>query len=272
MSRCMLFAGLAFTAVCAAWGQPKAPLSFEVASVKIAAPCCPPGQWPRNRAGVDRINFRNASLWFCITYAYGMKSYQVTGPDWLRDVRLDIVAKGHEGTRAEQLSEMMQTLLAERFKLRVRREAKEISGLALVVGSDGAKLKESAAQSGDGQGGASIGMSASLEGTERLDFKSALMTNLSGTLTGLLSRPVADKTGLTGRYDFIVEFSRTETAGPRVSGGYGEPPPFPPPPPGGQPGLSIYSSIRQLGLRLEQRKIPLETIVIEHAERVPSEN
>jgi uncharacterized protein (TIGR03435 family) len=260
----------AVLAACA-WCQPGPPLSFEVASIKPSAPR-PPGQYPGNSPGIDRINFRYVTLWYSISYAYGVKSYEMSGPDWLKDTRYDIVAKGREGTRREQLPEMMQTLLAERFKLQVHRKPAEIPGLALTLGKDGPKLKESAPGSGDGQGGALIGMSATAEGIERIDVKGAAMSNLAGTLTALLGRPVVDSTGLTGRYDFVLEFSRGETAGPRAGGGYHEPPQMPAPPPGSDPSLSIYSSIRQLGLKLEPRKLPLDLLVIDHAERTPAEN
>lgn len=73
------FIGVAFYAASAAWCQSSTPLSFEAASVKMAAPCCAPGEWPPNRPGVDRVNFRYVTLWYCITYAYGRKSYQVSG-------------------------------------------------------------------------------------------------------------------------------------------------------------------------------------------------
>src|SRR6266496_4015028 len=110
-------AGAALIAACAARGQPAPSPSFEVASVKPAANCCAPGQSHDNRRGVgiDRIEFRYATLWYCISYAYGMKSYQMSGPDWLKNARYDIVAKGPAGTVRDQLPKMMQALLAERL-------------------------------------------------------------------------------------------------------------------------------------------------------------
>jgi uncharacterized protein (TIGR03435 family) len=240
--------------------------------LKPAAPCCDPGQWPNNRPGVDRINFRNVTLWYCITYAYGARSYQVDGPDWLKELRYDIVAKGIEGTRREQLPQMLQGLLTERLKLQIHHETKEIAGLALVLDKDGPKLKPSAPDSGDGQGGARIGMSATAEGVEKMDVKGAPMTTLATTLTSLLGRPVIDKTGLTGRYDFVLEFSRADGGARRSGGGYNEPPPLPPPVPGAEPGLSIYSSIRQLGLKLEAQKMPIYMVIVDSAQKTPNEN
>jgi uncharacterized protein (TIGR03435 family) len=260
----------ALLAACAAWGQTTQPLSFEVASVKQAAP--DPTQ-PRRRptVGTDRVEFSNVTLWYCLSFAYGMKSYQMFGPDWLREALYEIAAKGPSGTRREDLPKMMQTLLAERFKVQTHQETREIPAVVLTVGKEGLKLKEAAPESGDGQGGAQIGMSASERG-ERLDVKGGTISTLVNTLTGLLGRPVVDKTGLTGRYDFILEFSRSETAGPKATGGYNEPPALPPPPAGAEPGLSVYTSIQQLGLRLTGQKLPLNVLVVDSADRVPIEN
>ena len=260
----------ALLTVGAAWGQSTEALSFEVASVKQATP--DPAQ-PRRRptVGADRIEFRNVTLWYCLSFAYGMKSYQMSGPDWLRQTRYDIVAKGPAGTRSEDLPKMMQALLAERLKVQTHQETREIPAAVLTLAKDGPKLKAAAPESGDGQGGAQVGMSASESG-ERLEVKGGTMSTLVNTLTGLLGRPVVDKTGLTGRYDFILEFSRTETAGSNATGGYNEPPPLPPPPPGAEPGLSIYTSIQQLGLRLVGQKLPLNVLVIDRADKVPIEN
>ena len=252
-------------------GQSAATLSFDVASVK---PVPPHEQrtWRRPTIGVDRVEFYNVTLWYCLSFAYGMKSYQMAAPDWLREARFDIVAKGPVGTRREDLPKMMQTLLEERFKLQSHQEIREIPVLVLAAGKTGAKLKDATAESGDGQGGAQVAMSASENGGERLEIKGGGMSTLANTLTGLLGRPVVDQTGLTGRYDFMLEFSRFETAAPNATGGFNEPPPLPPPPPGAEPGVSIYSSIQQLGLRLTPQRLPRNVLVIDSAEKRPIEN
>lgn len=264
--------GVALAAAGAGWSQIEGPLSFEVASVKPAAPCCAPGQWRGNRPGVDRLDFQYTTLWYDITYAYGVKSYQVFGPGWLKDARYDIVAKGPAGTHRDQLPQMMQTLLAERFKLEVHHETREISGLALVVGKSGPKFKEAPAESGDGLGGAHIGMSVSPTGVEQLDVRGASMTTLVNTLSSLLGRPVVDRTGLTGRYDFTLEFSRDETQGGGAAGGFNEPPRLPSPARGTEIAGSLYTSIQQLGLRLDAVKFPSDVIVVDHAEKTPTGN
>jgi uncharacterized protein (TIGR03435 family) len=262
----LLTAGLALAAGAVAWGQPAAPLAFEVASVKAAA--TPPAQRRAARPGADRIDWQYVTLWYCLSYAYGVHSYQMSGPDWLKSAHYDISAKGPAGTTREQLPEMMRTLLAERFKMQIHRETRDITALALVVGKDGPKLQASAPEVTDG----SVNMSASKEGGERIEVKGGTMTTLVNTLTGLLGRPVLDQTGLAGRFDFALDFSRDQTAGGAQGGGYNEPPALPPPPPGGEPGQSIYSSIQRLGLRLDGHKLPLDVVVIVSAEKSPTEN
>ena len=262
----------ALLASCLAWSQSAPPLSFEVASLKAADPDSSPAQRRANFSAADRIECHSVTLWYLITYAYGMKSYQVFGPDWLKSARYDVAAKGPAGTTRDQLPKMAQALLAERLQLQAHHETRPLDALALVVGKNGPKLSAAAPGSGDSEGGAQFGMSASATGTERLDAKNATMASLATTLTGLLGRPVVDKTGLTGRYDLVLEFSRYETAGPKASGGYNEPPPMPPPPAGAEPGQSIYSSIQQFGLKLDGQKLPIDVLVIDRVEKTPIEN
>jgi len=260
-----LAAGMALAAG-AAWGQTGAPRSFEVASVKAAS--TPPPRWRAARPGADRIEWQYVTLWYCVSYAYGVHSYQMAGPDWLKQLHYEIAAKGPAGTTREQLPEMMRTLLAERFRMQVHHETREIAALELAAGKDGPKLKASAPEVTDAQ----VNMSEPPEGGERMEVKGGTMTTLVNTLTGLLGRPVVDRTGLAGRYDFVLEFSRDQTAGSGAGGGYNEPPAFPPPAPGAEPGVSIYTSIQRLGLRLDGHKLPLDVVVVDRAEKTPVEN
>jgi uncharacterized protein (TIGR03435 family) len=251
-----------------AWGQTVAPPSFEVASVKPAVPCCAPGQWRESKAGVDRIDFPNATLRYCIAFGYRLKEYQISGPAWLGSMRYDILAKGPEGTHHDQLPGMMQVLLAERFKFQAHHETKEFSVIALAVGRNGPKLKESPSAPGAAQDGAKIGLSMSPTGVGRMEVKQGNMAALANTLARLLGRPVIDMTGLTGRYDFDLEYSRDDSNGmmtmPATTGGT--------PPPAPELGVSIFSSIQQLGLKLDAQKLPMDAIVVDHAEKIPTAN
>ena len=142
---------LAVTAI-AAFAQTKP--AFEVATIKPAAPMDPAkliaamqagGKMPVG-ASVDshRAEYMYLDLKTLLTYAYGVKPYQITGPDWMSTERFDIVANMPEGSKKEDAPKMLQTLLEDRFKLAVHRTSAEHPVLALVVGKGGPKLKASA--------------------------------------------------------------------------------------------------------------------------------
>jgi len=142
---------LTLTAV-AAFGQVKP--SFEVATVKPSPPMDQAkmmaalqggGKMPFG-ADIDsrRAEYRYMDLKTLLTYAYGVKPYQITGPDWMSSARFDIVAKMPEGSTKDDAPKMLQSLLEDRFKLVTHRTSAEHPVLALVVGKGGPKLKASA--------------------------------------------------------------------------------------------------------------------------------
>jgi uncharacterized protein (TIGR03435 family) len=263
MSSLPLIAGMVLLAGWPASGQIAAPLSFEVASIR---PLAAPAPWRESKTGEDRIDFPNTTLRSCIAFAYGVKEYQVSGPAWLGELKYDILAKAPAGTKRGQLPEMMRTLLGQRFQLQVHTETREFAVYPLEVGKNGPKLKESPAPAEGTPDGASFGLSMSSAGIGRLEARRATMTALANTLVRLLGRPVVDLTGLTGKYDFDLEYSREDGGAMRTAGA-----------PGGsplesEPGVSLFSSIQQLGLKLEGRKIPMPAIVVDRAEKTPTEN
>src|SRR5215471_1736322 len=207
-----------------AHAQAPAPAAFEVASVKVAAPCCAPGQWRESKAEADRIDFRYVTMKYCVAFAYKLKEYQVSGPAWIGELRFDIVAKGPEGTKRDQLPEMVQTLLRDRFKLEVHREKKEFNVYVLLVGKNASKLTETPKE-GTVPEGAAYGVSMSGGGVGRLEAKHADMTSLAATLPRLVGRPVVNLTALTGRYDFDLEFSREDVNGMALPTAAGAPAP-----------------------------------------------
>ena len=137
----------------AAWAQNAPRPSFEVASVKPAAPVdmqkmaqqMMSGETPKIGPHVDgaQAEYTFMALRELIVIAYKVKQYQITGPDWLASTRFDIKAKMPAGSSKDDAPLMLQSLLEERFKLTVRRETKERNVLALVVGKNGPKMKES---------------------------------------------------------------------------------------------------------------------------------
>jgi uncharacterized protein (TIGR03435 family) len=143
---------LAVLATTAAFAQTKP--AFEVATIKpappmdmakVAAALQAGGKMPIG-ANVEflRAEYRYLDLRSLMSYAYGVKPYQITGPDWMATTRFDILAKMPEGSKKEDAPKMLQTLLEERFKLTTHRASAEHPVLALVVGKGGPKLKASA--------------------------------------------------------------------------------------------------------------------------------
>ena len=232
------------------------PLAFDVASVKqnqskksksstsIAA----------NADGV-KLSMQNATLIFCLQKAYGVKEYQISGPDWLKSNRYDIVATAQR-VSTEQLMLMLQGLLAERFKLVLHRETKSLPVYALVVAKNGPKIHEVEA----------VGQSGTWEGRGRLTARKISMAQLAETLSRQMDRPVKDMTGLTGVFDFSVEYAKEDNHPKHQEEGDGSAAVESSAP-------SIFTALQeQLGLKLDAKKAPVDILRIDHAERTPTEN
>ena len=272
-------AGVALVVIAASglWGQAAAPLTFEVATIKPAAPDAR-GSFIRIMPG-GALQVTNMPLKMLLTFAYDVRDFQVSGgPGWVGSERYDINAKSEPSagsqtapddprkltddqrkTAGQQMRQRLQALLAERFLLAIHHETKEAPIYALVVAKNGPKLQES-----------KEGVGPSLMGRSRGQFegKGALMEMLANVLSMQVGRPVVDKTGLTGKYDFKLEWTPDPGQGP---GPLGAPGPDAPPPPDPN-GPSLFAAVQeQLGLRLESTKGPVETIVIDRVEK-PSEN
>ncbi len=256
--------------------QPPAPLTFEVASIKPASADAQGTSIQLMPGGGLKMN--NLPLLAMITEAYNVRPFQVSGgPGWIRTDRFDLTARAERApasdipddfakmtdaqrkTRREQTSERLRGLLADRFQLAVHKEMKEQPIFALVIAKNGPKLKENQSP------GPRQGMSMN---RGRLEGMAAPMEMLATVLSNNLGRPVVDKTGLTAKYDFVLEFIPDVGADPRAQG-FGDGVNTPAPNPSGP---TIFTAIQeQLGLRLESTKAPVETIVIDRVEK-PSEN
>jgi uncharacterized protein (TIGR03435 family) len=281
-ARCVL---LPLLSSIAAFGQsPAARPEFEVASVKKSAPAVA-GQ-VNIGVHIDSAMVRYSTLPMrsYIRMAYRVNDYQVLGPDWLATENFDIAAKLPEGATRAQLPEMIQSLLAERFKLVLHRDKKEFPVYALVVAKTGPKLKESPPDSspganttvdvnvtaGRGGGVIDMGIGSSIGyGRDRLEAKKVTLSALAGAVERLLDRPVVDMTGIAGSYDFSLEYSWDELRSlvRTSSGGATELPAN-----SDAPGNSIFTSLAAFGLRLEPRKAPIEVLVVDRIERTPTEN
>lgn len=197
-----------------------------------------------------RLTATNVNLKLLIEYAYDLRGYQISGgPGWQESAGYDIVATvEHPVTPSLEtrpyFQQLLQSLLADRFHLQVKLETKELPVYALTVGKDGPKLgggekpRDPAAMRMRGGPGQMIG--------ERINTQI-----LDEALSEVLGRPVVDKTGLTGFYDFKLEWTPDDSD---------------------TPGPSIFTAIQeQLGLKLEPQKAPVKVLVIESAEKA-SEN
>jgi uncharacterized protein (TIGR03435 family) len=248
--------------IASAQSQEKPPLSilpkFDVATVKAnRSPDAnnERGYWKAAKGDQVKITLRNGTLLTFIEQAFGMKEYQITGPDWLKKERFDIVAIASH-VNNDQLRPMLQELLKERFKLEVHRESKVLPVYALVPGKSGAKIQAVKAEGDSGVWG----------GVGKLTVKKLSMAHFAETLSGQMDRPVLDMTGLDGVYDFTLQY--TPETQPQVTGD-GQSPAAP----DLAAGPSIFTALQeQLGLKLESRKAPVEILVIDHAEKEPTEN
>ena len=218
-----------------------APPRFEVASVKPAPADAKGSSWNVRPGG---LIVNNMTLKEIIQVAYGLQEYQCSTPGWLQEARYNIVAKPEAGaTDGNQLTAMLRTLLAERFKLAIHRETKLVPGYALVVAKGGLKAKFS-----DSEG------SSMKEGSTRFTGTGVNMSQLITWAARLLRQPVVDETGLTGKYNVTLDY-----ANPQLAVEPGDPPSTLP---------SVFTALtEQAGLRLEGRKLPVEIIVVDHAER-----
>lgn len=256
--------------------------AFEVASIKQAAPTISHGIVVSMGGDPGRVNYTNVTLKNVLMRAYNVRTYQISGPPWLDTQRYDILAKVPDGAPKEQIPAMLQSLLAERFKMTLHRETKEQSVYALVVGKNGPKLK-SAEEGGSGvagpgpNGGPAPKGAVMISSNGHLEARGATMAALSDLLSNLLDRPVVDMTEIKGNYDIVLDVSTEDLAGLRklAAGGPAHGPGTPAeagPAPESVPSASIFTAIQQIGLRLDSRKAPIEYIVVDKAEKVPTEN
>jgi uncharacterized protein (TIGR03435 family) len=230
---------------------------FEAATIKPVKE--PDPNRMNDRTDGRRYTTRNTTLRDLILMAYGVDRQQIAGgPAWIATDEYDVDAVAGEGQMADHREEMLQKLLADRFKLAFHREQREQSIYALMVAKGGPKLKAADANEKQGSGCTRLGECA---------FRRDPLQHFARWLGyGVLDRPVVDKTGIAGEFDFTLQWTPDET---QFAGmGIHVPPPVDNP--NAPPGL--FTAIQeQLGLMLEPQKIPSEVLVIDHAER-PTEN
>jgi uncharacterized protein (TIGR03435 family) len=253
---------------------------FEVASVKPSKPAIDGRLMIRLGGDPGRIDYTNMSLRMLITRAYGVKDYQVTGPAWMDTERFDVTATHPPNTPREQVQAMLQTLLEDRFKMTVHKEKKVLPAYALTVAKGGHKIQAQPQETGDDGRPQNRGMMRI--GRGHIESNQIPMSQVVDMLSNILARPVVDTTGIKGVFDFKLDYTPDENTpggmgmrmgmgpGPRPEGAAGGEPPhdF-----GAPDAPNIFSALQEkLGLKLESQKLPVDIVVVDKAERVPTEN
>jgi uncharacterized protein (TIGR03435 family) len=221
--------------------QTPSPLVFDVASVKINEPFL--GHDNRWQGTIETspgsLTMRKVTWLDMLTWAYRLQVAQIAGPSWFELETYDVFAKTGRPADKDEIRLMLQALLAERFKLACHRENREIAGLALAESKGGNKMKP----------------------PESEDQPSVTMPELAEMVAADLRIPVADMTGLKGSYQFTFALLR-----PYFDEYRKMPPPF-------DPITAFQAGMqKELGLKLESHKVPIEVLVIDHVERKPIEN
>jgi uncharacterized protein (TIGR03435 family) len=271
--------------------------AFEVAVIKPSLPMAealPLLREGKLKAGVNidraRVDMGFVTITDLIVEAHKVKPYQISGPDWLSMERFDIQAKLPDGAAEDAVPQMLRTLLADRFGMRTHTESRTLSAYALIVGKNGPKLQPSTlppdpepakglstlTPSASGTVTSSGGpagptrMTMGPNGVQMVMLK-ARISGLADLLTSILGRPVVDRTGLTGYYQIALDIPQQDVqnvaralgmGGPAASIGV-------PSDPGGS---SLFQAVEQFGLRLDSRKEQIETLVIDHIEKLPGAN
>ncbi len=282
---------------------------FEAASVKPAAPPTAGRIMIGMQGGPGspdpgRIRYSNVAMKELLARAYGVKNFQISGPSWMDSERFDITATMPPGTTKEQFEKMLQNLLADRFKLTLHHEQKDLPAYVLTVGKKGPKMKVSEEEPpvkpddppppapSIGKGDLKTGkdgfpefpagrrggpMMIMMPGKAKMAGNGMTMQQLVDQLSRMLAKPVVDHTELTGKYDFVLYFAPEQTQiggrGPGIIG-----------PDGGshesriaaddaEPAPTILAAVQdQLGLKLDSQKASVDLLVIDRVERVPTEN
>lgn len=272
---------------------------FEVASIR------PSGPQPPSTLGIGlhidgaQVTFNYLALRDYIAMAYDLKNYQISGPEWLASTRFDIAAKVPAGTSRDQVRPMLQSLLEDRFQMKTHRDTKEFAVYALVVAKGGPKMKESpldpesadssgaadpgrsggvniTAQGGRGGVNVNYGRGASISfANNKFDGRKLSMRIFTEWLGRFMDRPVVDMTDLKSTYDITLDFTPEDYTAMMIRSAIAAGVVLPPQAMQllqGASGDSLFAAVETLGLKLDSRKAPLEVLVIDKMEKMPTEN
>lgn len=234
---------------------------FEAASIR------PPSETPTRCIGgpgtqdTGRLACENFPVAWLVMMAYNIRPFQFSAPDWTVRARFNFQATLPPDSAAEQFRAMLRHLLAARFKLAVHFEKKELEGYDMVLVKKSENLKPSTE-------GARVPAEPSwlrpvtgppVRVRAQFNGVNQSMARLAAFVSDRLDRPVADATGLSGGFDFVLRYS--------------DGPPGPSVTTDDDPGLSVEDALReQLGLGLVKKKVQAEVLVIDHIEKTPVDN
>ncbi len=234
--------------------------SFEVATIKPSRPDEPGKMF---RVVGDRFATVNTTLMDLVTFAYDVQQKQVEGgPSWMDSEKFDIDAKPDVPgvPSGVQLKDMVKKLLADRFQLKFHKDSKEMSAYVLTVAKGGPKMTKNES---DPKGLPGL----FFQGLGILTVRNATMGNFAALMqSAVLDRPVVDRTGLTGKWDFLLKWTPDESQ----FGGMG----IKVPPPSNEadaPPPLFTAMPEQIGLKLEAAKTQVDVMVLDHVE-LPSAN
>jgi len=262
--------------------------AFEVAAIRPAA------DEQVTQAGLQitqsQVRLAGLPLKALVSIAFKTQGNRVIGPDWLGQIRFDLNAKLPDGGKPDQVPEMLQALLTDRFKMRAHRESRDSEVYSLEIVKSGltaAKVPAdrdvtTTAAFTAGGGGNANGVSVDMGRGSSYSFadnrfvaKKVTMDMLASTLTNYLGRPVVDKTGDRDFYDITLDLSPQDFQAMRIRAAQFAGVVLPP------EALrfletagidSISDSLRKVGLSLESRRAPIEYLVVDHIEKTPTEN
>jgi uncharacterized protein (TIGR03435 family) len=229
------------------------------------------------------MTYLGMSLRDLVFRAYDALPYQLSVPSWMEDAeRFDIFAKVPAGANKADIPLMLQSLLEERFHLKVRHESRDAPADALTVGRNGSLMKEYPAllppdfieaprvTGVDRDGvyivapGYATVMMGSQNGITTILMARQLVGDLCKFLSRVVQQPIVDRTALTGRYDARLHFATYQTSLSVTSASSGE---------ASDPAPTLFEALqKQLGLKLERKRLPVDFLVVEYAERMPTEN
>jgi uncharacterized protein (TIGR03435 family) len=260
----------------ALWGQAErsAP-AFEVASVKRLPPPISGRVMTGGGPGTpdpNRLTRSNVTLGSVIMEAFAVQGRLIAGPEWLSSERYEIIANIPPGSTRSDIPLMLQGLLVQRFGLQFHREQKSIKGYALAVGRNGVKIKLSTNSPApiSGRDGFPDLPEGIARGAIKIDSVGAMrrtaagamsMPKLADYLAGQLDVPVTDSTQLSGNYDIVLYYTKTQltTKSPAV--------------PSGDTGPDLTSAVKdQLGLELRAQAVTVDQLVVDRINKTPSPN